>query len=96
MTLVTVLGDGSTIPHLNKNLPIILLHRGEISFGIYNEIEFRRGGIYIDKPSNYNNIFCEVHNYVNNECLAMIEKKHPIHILCPRNIAIKMKWFQPV
>lgn len=91
MTLVTVLGDGTTLPKLNNSLPIILLFKGAVSFGYFNDKKYRANVDYIDPPENQDLILEEIINYVYNDCMIMLHKRHPVHILCPFSIAKKMR-----
>jgi hypothetical protein len=91
MTLVHILGDGSTIPELRKSHAIIVIYKGKIAFGSFNKEKYLYSNEeYVDVPTNMAELSAEILAYINNECAAIWEKKHAVHILCPRSISKKM------
>lgn len=92
MTLITILGDGTTLPKLGTNYPLILIRDGSIFFGCLSPEKFRKGEFYLTEPENHHDLKEQVFSYVLEECYDMMFKKHPVHILCPRHLSVKMKW----
>jgi len=92
MTLVHILGDGSSLPKLSYDWPIIMLTEGEVFFGNFNAEKFRRNEFYIDAPDNYDELNEEIQQYVKQNCGIFKFKKHPVYLLCPKYISKKMKW----
>lgn len=90
MTLVHMMGDGSTVPVLKKQNAVILIDRGEIYFGSFNGSKYVEGVKYIDEPANRKELESEIVDYVNNECTLMLNKLHPVLVLCPQSIAKRM------
>jgi hypothetical protein len=92
MILIHLLGDGTTLPKLTKELPIILLQQGHIFFGCFNKEKYCRNQFYLDEPLNMQELKTEIVYYVETECASLLHKKHSVHLLCPKIIAQKMLW----
>lgn len=92
MTIVYILGDGTSVPHLSEKFTIILIQNRAVFFGKFNRSKYMQNEVYLDMPLNHDDLKEDVVNYVFTECGMMMDKKHPVHILCPKNIAQKMKW----
>lgn len=90
--LIRVLGDGTTIPGLQHKQPVILISNGSVRFGKYNRTKFVNNLFYLEEPENSAELANDIEAFINEACPSMKIKKHPVHLLCPVELARRMQW----
>ena len=93
MTYLNILGDGSVFPPLRSHDLVILLSHEVVQAGRYVKEKFTGlGKDYIETPLNYEEIQDKVFAAIKNESPQLFEKKHDLHLLCPKEISAMALW----
>jgi len=93
MTYLNILGDGSVFPPLRSYDLVILLSHEVVQAGRYvKENYIGLGKDYIETPLNYEEIRDRVFAAIQNESPQLLEKKHDLHLLCPKEISAMALW----
>ncbi len=93
MTYLNILGDGSVYPPLRPYDLVIMLSREVVQAGRYVRENFiGQGKDYIETPINAQEIRDKVFATLQNENPQLLEKKHDLHLLCPKEISALSQW----
>lgn len=90
MTIVKIFGDGTTIPQLTAQMPIISINNGFIDFGCFLLDSYKKNNDFLLKPLNYTEIEKDVKQYIEQECAFLLQKRHPVYLLCPVFLSKRM------
>ncbi|MEQ1675519.1 MAG: hypothetical protein ABL876_02385 [Chitinophagaceae bacterium] len=94
MTIISILGDGSVYPPINNQDLVIRLLQGRIYIGQFNKHLFISSSEnYLNEPENATDLKADVLAYINSQMPGLLERRHPVHIICPQKIAAKAKWY---
>lgn len=95
MTYLNILGDGSVFPPLRSYDLVILLSHEVVQAGRYVKENFiGQGKDYIETPINYEEIRDKVFAAIQKDTPQLLEKKHDLHLLCPKEISAMAQWPQ--
>ncbi len=93
MTYLNILGDGSVFPPLRSYDLVILLSHEVVQAGRYVKENFIGSGKdYLETPLNYEEIRQKVFAAIQVESPQLLEKKHDLHLLCPKEISAIALW----
>lgn len=93
MTYLNILGDGTVFPPLRPYDLVIMLSREVVQAGRYVKENFiRQGKDYIETPLNLDELRVKIFATLQNENPQLLEKKHDLHLLCPKEISAMAQW----
>ncbi len=93
MTYLNILGDGSVYPPLRPYDLVIMLSHQVVHAGRYVKENFTGlGKDYIETPLNSEEIREKVFAAIQSENPQLLEKKHDLHLLCPKEISEMALW----
>lgn len=93
MTYLNILGDGSVFPPLRPYDLVIMLSHEVVQAGRYVRENFiSQGKDYIETPLNFDEIREKIFTTLRNENPQLLEKKHDLHLLCPKEISALALW----
>lgn len=94
MTIVNILRNGTVEPSLRPDRLMVRLLNGHIQIGRYDQLRYASGNEdYIVEPYNALELKNELIRQINTEMPDLFSKHYTIHIVCPANIAAKVRWW---
>ena len=94
MTIVNILRDGTVQPALRHDKLMLRILNGNMQIGRFDAFRYVNGNEeYIVEPENALELKNELIRQINEEMPELFNRRYVTHVLCPKNIAEKIRWW---
>lgn len=94
MTIVNILRDGTVQPALRYDKLMVRILNGNMQIGRFDAMRYLNGNEeYIVEPENALELKNELIRQINEEMPELFNRRYVTHVLCPKNIAEKIRWW---